>query len=217
MIGEIIITNNLEYEVNNIKTNLSNTRIFPALQENLKKGEFKIGDARDAINESLISSNELKNIILVGEKFNIQAQNALLKVLEEPPNNTNFILVTKYKSSILPTIISRMIVKNKKTKSIVEKFQLDLNTINLSNINEFLKTLDSSLKREDLRNLISSLLFSVKEANIKLNKKELDYFSEALIQVETYEQPKYIFLQLLLMILENKRKCTKRLNQGQSI
>ena len=33
--------------------------------------------------------------------------NAILKILEEPPNNTTFILVTDYKADLLPTILSR--------------------------------------------------------------------------------------------------------------
>ncbi len=33
--------------------------------------------------------------------------NALLKILEEPPRNTSFVLVTDYKSHLLPTILSR--------------------------------------------------------------------------------------------------------------
>ena len=33
--------------------------------------------------------------------------NAILKILEEPPNNTTFILVTDYKAELLPTILSR--------------------------------------------------------------------------------------------------------------
>ncbi len=36
-----------------------------------------------------------------------QAANALLKVLEEPPEDTNFILTTNRKTSILPTVLSR--------------------------------------------------------------------------------------------------------------
>ena len=33
--------------------------------------------------------------------------NAILKILEEPPDNTTFILVTDYKADLLPTILSR--------------------------------------------------------------------------------------------------------------
>jgi DNA polymerase-3 subunit delta' len=41
------------------------------------------------------------------DKMNVQAQNALLKVLEEPPDNTFFILIATQTSPLLPTIISR--------------------------------------------------------------------------------------------------------------
>ena len=40
--------------------------------------------------------------------MNIQAANKLLKLIEEPPENTYFILVSNYQSKILPTISSRL-------------------------------------------------------------------------------------------------------------
>jgi DNA polymerase-3 subunit delta' len=46
-------------------------------------------------------------LISDADLMNVQAQNALLKVLEEPPKNTFFILTTTLVSTLLPTIISR--------------------------------------------------------------------------------------------------------------
>jgi DNA polymerase III subunit delta' len=46
-------------------------------------------------------------IIWMAEKMNPTAANKLLKVLEEPPEKTLFILVCEQSGSILPTIISR--------------------------------------------------------------------------------------------------------------
>ena len=46
-------------------------------------------------------------LILNADKMNPQAQNALLKMLEEPPEKTFFILIAKDISLFLPTIISR--------------------------------------------------------------------------------------------------------------
>ena len=37
----------------------------------------------------------------------IEAQNALLKILEEPPNNTIILLLVETGSQVLPTILSR--------------------------------------------------------------------------------------------------------------
>ncbi len=48
-------------------------------------------------------------VVIVGEArtMNAEAANALLKVLEEPPDRTLFILVAPQKSDLLPTIVSR--------------------------------------------------------------------------------------------------------------
>ena len=46
-------------------------------------------------------------VLKVYEGITVEAQNALLKVLEEPPANTLIIIATQKKESILPTIISR--------------------------------------------------------------------------------------------------------------
>lgn len=46
-------------------------------------------------------------LICDADTMNVQAQNALLKILEEPPSNTFFILLAQKLSLLLPTIISR--------------------------------------------------------------------------------------------------------------
>lgn len=42
-----------------------------------------------------------------GEKLTTQAQNALLKILEDPPEETTFLILVEKLSKILPTLISR--------------------------------------------------------------------------------------------------------------
>lgn len=51
-------------------------------------------------------------IIEDADKMNIQAQNAILKTLEEPPGYAVLLLLTTNASKLLPTIISRCIVLN---------------------------------------------------------------------------------------------------------
>jgi DNA polymerase-3 subunit delta' len=50
-----------------------------------------------------------KRMVLIenADKMNVQAQNALLKMLEEPPENTFFILTAVQTAPLLPTILSR--------------------------------------------------------------------------------------------------------------
>lgn len=206
-IGEIILVNDIELEVESLKQIYPNHRIFPK-KDNSK--DFKKGDSMDVINESYISSNTQKYLILVGDNFNIEAQNALLKVLEEPPNNINFIIVTKSKSAILPTILSRMIITNKRKILPKIDFPLDLKTLNLGSIRDFVNNADSVpyISKEKGQELIESLLFSVKKAGIKLSQNELEYFSQAIKQIYFNGITRYIILTLLLMLLENKRNMT---------
>ena len=46
------------------------------------------------------------------EKMSLQASNAFLKILEEPPENTFFLLIAENEEEILPTIISRCQIVN---------------------------------------------------------------------------------------------------------
>ncbi len=60
-----------------------------------------------------------------------ESANALLKILEEPPQDTTLILVTDKKSALLPTVISRCQPINfpalslEKTRLILEKYDID--------------------------------------------------------------------------------------------
>ena len=197
-IGEIILTNDIAFEIENIKLDYLNHRIF-------FESNFKIESARAVIEECFISSNTLKCIVIAGDSFAPQAQNTLLKVLEEPPTNIKFILITKSKNSILPTILSRLIVFNKKIALKREDFDIDLNVLSLESIRDYIK--DLSYSKEETKNKIEDLLFSLQKTNIKLNRNELDYFSDAISQCNSGGSAKYIFLVLLLMILENKRRA----------
>lgn len=51
-------------------------------------------------------------LINEGEKMTVQAQNALLKTLEEPPEYGVIIILTSSMESLLPTILSRCVVLN---------------------------------------------------------------------------------------------------------
>jgi len=72
--------------------------------------QIRIGAIRE-LRRNLSLSNPLPGrkfvIILNAEEMRIEAQNALLKTLEEPRKNITFILLATRKEQILPTILSR--------------------------------------------------------------------------------------------------------------
>jgi DNA polymerase-3 subunit delta' len=74
------------------------------------KKDISIKQIRDLIgNISLRSFSGQKKVAIIdpAELMNYHAQNALLKTLEEPPENSLLILVTKSSGALLPTLLSR--------------------------------------------------------------------------------------------------------------
>lgn len=79
-----------------------------------KPATISVDDVRTQINSDIVikpySSKYKLYIVDEAEKMNEQAQNALLKTIEEPPEYGIIMLLTNNLESLLPTILSRCIV-----------------------------------------------------------------------------------------------------------
>lgn len=72
---------------------------------------FKISLVREIKDDAYIIPNEAHSkvyILKLADKMNVQAQNALLKLIEEPPTYARFILECESSSAMLETIMSRV-------------------------------------------------------------------------------------------------------------
>lgn len=168
--------------------------------------DLKVEDSRDIIDEAYIANENGKTILIAANSFNIYAQNALLKVLEEPPSGVVFIIFAKAKSLLLPTIRSRMPIINRVLKQKLPHFMIDIKTLNLEQVYEFLKQLDkNSLSANDIKIQIQSLYIDCMENGIYFNEAESEIFHNALLWASHYERASYIFSVLLLMILRKKK------------
>jgi len=75
-----------------------------------KQGEIRVDDAQEILKSLSLKSYEggyKIMIIWMADKMNIAASNKLLKLLEEPPEKTVFILITENEEDIIQTIRSR--------------------------------------------------------------------------------------------------------------
>ena len=86
-----------------------------------KPGSIGVDDIRSQINGDIAikpySSRYKIYIMNEAEKMTVQAQNALLKTLEEPPAYAVILLLTTNVNSLLQTILSRCVVLNMKPVS----------------------------------------------------------------------------------------------------
>ena len=93
-----------------------------------KPNTISVDDIRAQVNNDVAikpySSPRKVYIINEAEKMTVQAQNALLKTLEEPPEYAVILLLTANANALLPTILSRCVVLNMKPVSdeLVKKF-----------------------------------------------------------------------------------------------
>lgn len=80
---------------------------------NMENDEVKVAQIKKIIKSSeLTAHNNSAKIIIIEElsSLNESAANALLKTLEEPTDNTFFLMFTKNYSDILPTVKSRSLI-----------------------------------------------------------------------------------------------------------
>ena len=78
-----------------------------------KPNSIGVDDIREQINDTIMirpySSYHKIYIVDEAEKMTVQAQNALLKTIEEPPSYAVIILITTNQEAFLPTILSRCV------------------------------------------------------------------------------------------------------------
>ncbi len=80
-----------------------------------KPKAFKVDIVREIRSKAYIVPNEADRKVFILENshtMGVEGQNAILKILEEPPAYVNFILLCSSKSGFLPTVLSRATVYN---------------------------------------------------------------------------------------------------------
>ena len=185
---------NLENKTFKLIQNKSNPN-FILIDVNEEKKKIDIGQIRNLISTLNKSSfNTKPRFILLDniELLNINSVNALLKILEEPNDNINFILINNNKK-ILPTLKSRCLnfkisltyeqsinitnkILNKNLNNFLnEKFITNYSTPGqLLRIIDFANNNDIDLKDLDLKDLISKIILD-KKYKKDLSIKDLIY------------------------------------------
>lgn len=76
------------------------------------KKTISVNQVREVISQAALIPSEAKKRIFIirnGQTLTPQAQNALLKIFEEPPKDVIFLMLTTDKRLLLPTILSRAV------------------------------------------------------------------------------------------------------------
>ena len=100
-----------------------------------KQGIINVNQSKEILKDLILKPYESKYkvmLVWLPEKMNNQAANKLLKILEEPPQKTVFILVSQNPELLLPTIQSRVqmvhlkpVSKEEIANALINKHQVD--------------------------------------------------------------------------------------------
>ncbi len=167
----------------------------------INKNNFKTEQAKEVIKEANISTNSLKYIILIAQKYEIQAQNSLLKILEEPPKNIVFVVVTNLKTALIPTILSRLPVIYDKPSQHLQRPISHIHRMDVLQIYKYLQT-NKRATKDEVKAIIINNLF---EQKTKTNDKILDIYEHSIRLLELNSRPINILSRFCLAIFMEKK------------
>tara|TARA_B100001142_G_scaffold164338_1_gene164342 strand:+ start:4226 stop:5314 length:1089 start_codon:yes stop_codon:yes gene_type:complete len=182
-----------------------------------KKSTILINSIRDIKKNIHLNNTNYYNIYLIFEAEKLcyprnEAGNALLKVLEEPPNKTIFILVTSKKEKILDTIQSRCCdfyfnkIETEKIIQYLESNNYENNNKLLvqlcdNNLNLIIEMIDKKL---DLNTLIKKTKMLI---NCLINNNSHQEYSKYIEDLFKKNKKEFeIYIKLIIIILNDLNK-----------
>ena len=197
--SHILISTEIESEYERLKEELKPNRVVPFLED-----EFKIEHAKAVIAEAYISESNTKYIVMGAQNFNTVSQNSLLKVLEEPPRNIEFIIISPTKSNLLPTVRSRLPILKGETLNSGLEIELNLARIDYSQVFAFLKE-HSRIKKQDAKRLIEALYRRATITDMLiLSTSQLESFDKAYRLLELNSRPQSVLAMLIMNFVRER-------------
>lgn len=169
-------------EILNLKENKkyrNSANVFGIWPEEIDRNSIGIDLVKNFIHKAQLkpfNSKQKVGIILEADKMTLQAQNAILKTLEEPPENTFLILCVSKTEKLITTIRSRSKIFEfyKKDKLINNKTIEKLLKSNIIKRFDFVEKLlnekDTYIKQEKINSLLKNLLIFHRNLLVEKNK-----------------------------------------------
>ncbi|CAA6800938.1 MAG: DNA poymerase III subunit delta [uncultured Sulfurovum sp.] len=199
----IIITYQADTVLNDLEAQRT-TELFSIIRSQDEKGkakEFLVEHAQLAISKAYIASENLNYIILIAPKFSDVSQNRLLKILEEPPKNKAFIIITESKSALLDTIQSRLPINILHDNHKEEHLSLDVKNLNLTKVYEFVQE-NSRISSTECKVLVENIsLEAMKSGKYNLDESTLKVFSDCVKALDLGSPVTFVLNVLLLKLL----------------
>lgn len=197
--SHILISNEIEHEFQRLQEELKPHRVVGFIRE-----KFLIEDAKAVVAEAYISESATKYIVLGAQEYNSVSQNSLLKVLEEPPTNIEFIIISPTKSNLLPTVRSRLPILTGETSNELISLELNLSKLDYAQIFAFLKE-HARAKKNDAKLLVEALYYRATVVDMLiLSASQLENFDKAYRLLELNSRPQSVLAMLVMSFVREK-------------
>jgi DNA polymerase-3 subunit delta' len=201
--SQVIITQDSTQVVESLKAKAKDYRVI-IIQEESKA--FSVDDAKEAIAKAYIASEIPTLIILIAKIFSPIVQSKLLKIIEEPPPKTDFILITQSKSTILPTIKSRLPIATLYNSNEEQLDSIDVISLNLQSVYDFIQKHKRTSAKE-VKIIIEQITKDTIKSNLyNIDQKTLNIFSEAIKVLDMGSPASFVLSAVLIKLLAKKKK-----------
>jgi len=173
----------------------------------IKDGEnFKVEDANEVIAKAYLASNYKVFIVLYAENFSEVVQNRLLKIIEEPPKNKEFILITPSKSALLSTIKSRLPTINLASKKDEVEIKLNFKNLSINDVYSFVQEHKRLKPKDAIIYLEAIITKAIKSKSFDLDEQSFEVFKNARVALDVGSPADFVLTSVLLKLLAKKRK-----------
>ena len=205
--SKLIITDDFEEQIALLKDEVKaqpSARLYIYPKENIL-----LDDVKKIIRHAFLKVDYTQYIVLPVLSIGQESQNALLKLLEEPPSNNFFLLLAPSKNIFLPTILSRLIL----VKSILttpEKEALpqgfeDMSSLQLMTIFSYIQE-QKHISKVEAKAFLERVFEQIVEQNLLLDEAMLETFSQSMRLLEVGSKPIVVVSHLLLQLQRHGSK-----------
>ncbi len=169
---------------------------------------FSVKDAKRAVEKAYLSSYERVMVILVADQFSDVVQNTLLKAIEEPPPNTEFILILSSRSTLLPTVRSRLPITVLDEGETHDTLELAMDKLDIAGVYAFVqqhKRVDNARAKVLLEQIGRAAMFS---GQYRLDARTLDHLRQSRLALDKGSPAPFVLTGVLLKLLAHKKKRT---------
>jgi DNA polymerase-3 subunit delta' len=206
VLSQVIITAQFDATIEQLRSLAQDHERFEVILPEEGKA-FSVKDAARAIEKAHIASYERTIVILAAEVFSEVVQNKLLKAIEEPPPETEFILMLPSKSTLLPTIRSRLPVTILDEVDERMELELDIERLDVRSVYTFVQEHKRVTGTQAKKFLEQISIMAIRSGRYDLDERTFNVLRDSRLALDKGSPASFVLIGMLLKLLARKKKA----------